>query len=159
MLLFMVDFVIISLSTDNVKWSEKPVKLNINGLLKIGIVLGLLMAIEALGLLYIGLNYLHLNTDDDLLSTFCFEILFFFALFTIFVSRERNLFWKSAPSKLLLFLVVVDMILGVIFSTYGLFGLKAIPLTQTAFVFFYTAVFSFIINDYIKFIFLKKWVS
>jgi len=158
-LLFMVDFVVISLSTDNVKWSDKPVKLNINGLLKIGIAIGLLMAAEALGLLYIGLNYLHLSTDDKALSTFCFEILLFFALFAIFVVRERNHFWKSAPSKILLSLVLVDMILGVIFSTYGLFGLKAIPLTQTAFVFFYTAVFSFIINDYIKFIFLKKWVS
>jgi len=159
MLLFMVDFVIISLSTDNVKWSEKPVKLNINGLLKIGIVMGLLMAAEALGLLYIGLNYLHLNVDDEALSTFCFEILFFFALCTIFVSRERNHFWKSAPSKLLLALVLIDMALGVIFTTYGLFGFKAIPLTQTVFVIVYIAVSSFIINDFIKFIFLKKWAN
>ena len=159
MLLFMVDFVVIALSTDNVKWSEKPVKLNINVLLKIGIVIGLLMAIEALGLLYIGLDYLHLNMDNGALSTFCFEILLFFALFAIFVVRERNHFWKSAPSKILLSLVLVDMILGIIFSTYGLFGFKAIPLAQTIFVITYTAVFSFIINDFIKFIFLKKWVS
>ena len=34
---------------------------------------------------------------------------------------------------------------------------KAIPLTQTLVVFIYTAMFSFIINDFIKFTILKKW--
>jgi len=41
-MIFMTDFVKISLSTDNVKWSDKPAKWNITGLAKIGIVLSLI---------------------------------------------------------------------------------------------------------------------
>ncbi len=156
-MIFMTDFVKISLSTDNVKWSEKPAKWDINGLAKIGIVIGLIMTLEAFGILYIGLDYFHLNADSGALDTFCFELLLFFALFSIFVVREKKHFWHSAPSKTLLFLLVADMALGIIFSTFGLLGFKAIPLTQTFIVFIYTAVCSFIINDLIKFMLFKKW--
>jgi H+-transporting ATPase len=156
-MIFMTDFVKISLSTDNVKPSEKPAKWNINGLAKIGTVIGLIMTIEAFGLLYIGLNYFYLNSDDKALNTFCFELLLFFALFSIFVVREKNHFWHSAPSKTLLFILLADMILGIILSTFGLLGLKAIPFTQTLIIIAYTSIFSFLINDFIKFVLIKKW--
>ena len=156
-MIFMTDFVKISLSTDNVKPSKKSAKWNINSLAKTGIVIGLIMTIEAFGLLYIGLNYFHLGADDKALNTFCFELLLFFALFSIFVVREKNHFWHSAPSKTLLLLLITDMILGVILSTFGLLGFKAIPLSQTLIVIAYTLFFSFIINDFIKFVLLKKW--
>ncbi len=156
-MIFMTDFVKISLSTDNVTPSAKPAKWNITGLAKIGTVIGLIMTIEAFGLLYIGLNYFHLNTDNEALNTFCFELLLFFALFSIFVVREKKHFWKSAPSKTLLFLLIADMILGIILSTFGLLGFKAIPLTQTIVIFGYTLIFSFALNDFIKVVLLRKW--
>ena len=155
-MIFMTDFVKISLSTDNVKWSQNPAKWNINGLAKTGIVIGLLMTVEAFGLLYIGLNYFNLKTDGEALNTFCFEILLFFAIFSIFVVREKNHFWHSAPGKTLLFLLITDTVLGIIFATFGLLGFKAIPFTQTLTVFIYTGMFSFIINDFIKFLLFKK---
>jgi len=155
-MIFMTDFVKISLSTDNVKPSEKPAKWDISGLAKIGIVIGLIMTLEAIGLLYIGINYLNLNADSGALSTFCFEILLFFALFSIFVVREKKHFWSSPPSKTLFFLLIGDMILGIIFSTFGLLGFKAIPMIQTLIVIGYTFVFSFAINDFIKFFLLKN---
>jgi H+-transporting ATPase len=156
-LLFMNDFVIISLSTDNVKWSQKPVRWNFNALLKIGIVIGLLTAIEAFGLLYIALHYFHLDADNEALSTFCFETLLFFALFSIFLVREKQHFWSSGPSKTLIFIVVADMIAGVVLSTFGLLGFKALPLMQTIIVIIYTTVFSFLVNDFIKYLLLRQW--
>ncbi|HCN83725.1 MAG TPA: plasma-membrane proton-efflux P-type ATPase, partial [Sphingobacteriaceae bacterium] len=157
LMIFMTDFVKISLSTDNVKWSGKPAKWNINGLAKIGIVIGLLMTIESFGLLYIGLNYFNLNADNEALNTFCFQLLLFFALFSIFVVREKNHFWHSAPSKILLLLLIADMVLGILLTTFGLLGFEAIPLTQTLVIFIFTAVCSFIINDFIKFFLFKKY--
>jgi len=156
-MIFMTDFVKISLSTDNVKWSPSPARWNINGLAKIGIVVGLLMTIEAFGLLYIGLDYFHLKTDNESLNTFCFEILLFFAIFSIFVVREKNHFWHSAPSKTLLLLLIADTILGILFSTFGLLGFKAIPFMQTIVVFIYAALCSFVINDLIKFFLFKEY--
>jgi H+-transporting ATPase len=156
-MIFMTDFVKISLSTDNVKWSAKPAKWDINGLAKIGIVIGLIMAIEAFGILYIGLSNFNLNADNEALSTFCFEILLFLALFSIFVVREKRHFWSSIPSKTLLLIILADMILGVIFATYGLLGFKAIPLTLSLIVIGYTLICSFAVNDFIKFFLLIKW--
>ncbi|MHB1277688.1 MAG: plasma-membrane proton-efflux P-type ATPase [Bacteroidia bacterium] len=158
-MIFMTDFVKISLSTDNVKGSAKPAKWDINILAKVGSVIGLMMMLEAFGLLYIGLNYFHLNADDEALSTFCFELLLFFALFSIFVVREKNYFWHSSPSKTLLFILVADMLLGLILPTFGLLGLKAIPLNQTLLVLAYTFLFSFLINDFIKVLLFKKWAE
>ena len=159
LMIFMTDFVKISLSTDNVKGSEKPAKWDINGLAKMGIVLGLVMTLEAFGILYIGLHYFNLNTDSNALSTFSFEILLFFAIFSIFVIREKGHFWQTAPSKTLLFLLIGDSLLGIILSSFGILGFKAISLKQTLVVFIYTGVFSLIINDFIKIALLKKWPS
>lgn len=156
-MIFMTDFVKISLSTDNVTGSEKPAKWNINGLAKIGIVIGLLMTIEAFGLLYIGLQYFNLKADGNALNTFSFEMLLFFALFSIFVVREKKHFWHSTPSKTLLLILIADMILGIVLSTFGLLGLSAIPWSLTLIVIIYTAVSSFVINDLVKYLMLKKW--
>lgn len=156
-MIFMTDFVKISLSTDNVTGSAKPAKWNINGLAKIGIVIGVLMTIESFGLLYVGLEYFNLKTDSNSLNTFSFEILLFFALFSIFVVREKKHFWHSAPSKTLLFILIADSILAIALSTFGLLGLTAIPWSQTLIVVAYTAVCSFVINDLVKYLLLKKW--
>jgi H+-transporting ATPase len=156
-MIFMTDFVKISLATDNVTASNKPAKWNINGLAKIAVVIGLLMTIESFGILYIGLDRFHLNADSGALSTFCFEILLFFAIFSIFIIREKRHFWQSAPSQTLLFLLIVDFFLGVILSTFGFPGFKSIPIEQTLAVFAYTALCSFMINDIIKVYLFKEW--
>jgi H+-transporting ATPase len=83
--------------------------------------------------------------------------LLFFALFSIFVVREKNHFWHSAPSKTLLFLLIADMMLGIALSSYGLLGFKAIPVTQTVVVIMYTALSSFAINDLVKIVLFKQW--
>jgi H+-transporting ATPase len=121
------------------------------------VVIGLLMTIESFGILFIGLDRFRLSADTRALSTFCFEILLFFAIFSIFMVREKRHFWQSAPSKTLLFLLIGDFVLGVILSSSGLLGFKPIPITQTLAVFAYTAVFSFIVNDIVKVFLFKKW--
>ena len=156
-MIFMTDFVKISLSTDNVSWSEKPSVWDINGLVKVAMVLGLIMAAEAGGLLYIGLNYFNLAADNGMLSTFSFEILLFFAIFSIFVVREKKHFWTTVPSRTLLLIMLADIFMGVALSTFGFLGFKAIPFNETLFVIGYAFVFSLVINDFIKYFLLNKW--
>ena len=158
-MIFMTDFVKISLSTDNVKWSKKPSVWDINGLVKVATVLGLIMAAEAIGLLYLGLNYFNLALGSGELSTFSFEILFFFAMFSIFVVRERKHFWESAPGKILLLVILADIAFGIILTTFGWLGFTAIPLNITITVLGLILIFSFVINDFVKVALLKKWGS
>jgi H+-transporting ATPase len=156
-MIFMTDFVKISLSTDNVRWSKKPSVWDINGLVKVAMILGLIMVVEAIGLLFIGLNHFNLAIDNGALDSFCFEILFFFAMFSIFVVREKKHFWTTAPSKTLLLIIFADMILGISLTTFGLLGFKAIPISETLFALGFAFLFSLIINDFIKFILLNKF--
>jgi H+-transporting ATPase len=153
---FMTDFVKISLATDNERWSREPDTWNITGLVKISVILSLLVIVESFGLLYVGFNYFHLAPNDQALYTFTFEILFYSAIFLVFNVREREHFWNSMPSKTLLTVIILSAIAATIVSTVGIPGLKALPLTETLFVIFYSLTYSLILNDLVKLILVKK---
>jgi len=156
LLVFMTDFVKITLSTDNVRWSKKPDVWNVAGLVRVAVILGLLMVAEAFGLLYIGSSYFNLMADDPTLHTFVFATLFYFAIFSVFVVRERGHFWNSVPSKTLFTAIALDGLVATVISTVGVLGLKAIPLIETLSAVVYSFGFSLIVNDIIKFILVEK---
>lgn len=151
LLVFMVDFVTISLSTDNASWSKKPTNWDINGLARIAAVIGLILVAEAFGLLYLGLRYFGFAADPGALSTFTFEILFYLTIFLILALRERRHLWDSAPSGTLLAAIIADAILAAVFATYGMLGLAAIPIAATAMVIGYSLAVTILINDLVKF--------
>jgi H+-transporting ATPase len=156
LMIFMTDFVKLTLSTDNVRWSKSPNTWNITGLVKMAVILGVLMVVESFGLLFLGFRYFGLIGDDQALYTFSFETLLFLAIFSIFVVRERSHFWSSIPSKILLTALVLDMIAGIVISSIGLLGLKAIPVIMTFSVIIYSFIFSLIVNDSVKFVLVNK---
>ena len=153
---FLTDFVKIALSTDNLFWSKKPDTWNITGTVKSSLVLGFLAIAESFGLLYITINFFDVSLNDPALYTFTFEILFFSAMFLIFNVRERHHFWFSRPSKTLLTAIIISIVAGTVLVTVGIPGLKPVPLTQTLVVILSSAVFSLIINDFVKAILVQK---
>lgn len=156
LMMFMTDFVKISLSTDNARGSQEPATWNVIALVKVATILGSLMVLEAFGLLYIGFRYFGLAANDQALYTFAFETLFYFAMFSIFVVRERGHFWNSLPSKTLLNAIGLDTIVGTALATIGIPGLHPLPFRVTLTVFIYTLVFSLVVNDFIKCIAIRK---
>ncbi|MGA3061530.1 MAG: plasma-membrane proton-efflux P-type ATPase [Candidatus Bathyarchaeia archaeon] len=155
LLLFLVDFVTISLSTDNVRPSEKPETWNITPLVKGATILGVASVIESLGLLYLGLKYLGLS-NTAALNTFSFDMLLFGGLFTIFVVRERGNFWKSKPSRPLLIAVIADILISSIISIIGIPGLAPIPPMYVALALAWFIVFGLLFNDQIKTRLIRK---
>jgi len=149
LLLFLVDFVTISLSTDNVTPSEKPESWNISPLVKGATLLGVATVIESLGLLYLGLNYIGLS-NTAMLNTFSFDMLLFGGLFTIFVVRERSNFWKSKPSRPLLTAIAADIIISSLISIIGIPGLTAIPPLYVVIALGWFFVFALLLNDQLK---------
>lgn len=89
LLVFMTDFVKIALSTDRVRPSQKPETWNIGPLVAVAVVLGLLMLVEALGLLAIGWHGFDFGHHDGQLRTFTFQTLLFFALFSLLFIDSR----------------------------------------------------------------------
>jgi H+-transporting ATPase len=153
---FLTDFVKISLSTDNFQWSQKPDTWNIEGAVKASVILGVLVTAESFGLLYIVLNMFHVSFTDPVLYTFTFEILFYSATFLIFNVRERGHFWNSMPSKTLLISNIASIAIAILIATVGIPGLTPVSLWQTSLIILLSALFAFVVNDMVKYVFVKK---
>ncbi len=149
LLLFLIDFVTISIATDNARPSLRPETWDLGPLVKASVLLGILMVSESLALLYIAMSFLHL-TDATGLRTFAFCMLIFGGMFTIFVVRERDYFWMSRPSNILLAAIGGDMLVTTIVSVFGIPGLMPIPLAYVLIAWAWYLLFALLINDAIK---------
>ncbi|PMQ00888.1 MAG: plasma-membrane proton-efflux P-type ATPase [Dictyoglomus sp. NZ13-RE01] len=156
LLMFVIDFVTLSISTDNVRWSKKPDRWNVRSIIQTSAILGVLVVVESLIILFIGLKKFGLENDLNSLQTYSFAILFYFGIFTLFVVRDRKHFWNSIPSKPLLITVILDFIFVTILVSFGIPQLKPIPLIYTVVVILLSSIFSFVINDNIKYLLLRK---
>ena len=150
LLMFMTDFVKISLSTDHVRPSRAPETWDIAPMVQVAALIGLAMLAEALGMLAFGWARFDLGNHNGQLQTFTYQLLLFFALFSIVSIRERRAFWASRPSLVLSLSLLADGLLGLAIGQIGLAELKPIPLTETALIFSFALVCSLGLNDLIK---------
>lgn len=150
LLVFMTDFVKITLATDRVPPSPKPETWNIGPLVKVAIALGLLMLGESLGLFAFVWDRFGLASGDGRLQTFTFQVLLFFALFSIVSVRERRTFWSSRPSTPLVVGLAADAAIGVFVGIHGLAELQPIPFPETAAIIGYAAFCALGPNDIFK---------
>jgi len=148
LLLFIIDFVNISFSTDNVRWSKKPEIFNIKPLVRVSVIIGILTVLESLFILYIADKNFQIFSNEHLLHSFGFGILLFSSVFNVFIIREREHFWESIPSKVLLISMLSDCIVGILMIGFGIIVAK-LPLALLALLIFYIILTS-ILNDFIK---------
>ncbi len=152
--LFLSDFVTLSISTDNVTYSNEPDRWDIAGLVKVAAPLGLLTVAESFILLYIGFHYFGFSGTEGL-YTYVFDILMFMALFGVLIVRERGHFWGSMPSRFLLASIALDVLLVAVISVIGLPGLAPISYTAVLAVLAFSAIATFAVNDAIKVLLIK----
>jgi H+-transporting ATPase len=156
LLLFVIDFVTITLSTDHVRGSEKPNTWDVTGLMKVGAVVGLLAVLESLGLLAFGSICFDVLADADKLHTFSFLTLFYFSIFTIFVVRERGHFWDSRPSRILLTVTILDMAIVTLIGLFGVPNVQPIAPIEVATVMVLSFVSVMFLNDTVKALLMKR---
>jgi H+-transporting ATPase len=149
LLLFIIDFVTLTLSTDIVSWSKKPESWKIKPLVKDGVLLGTFLIIEALLWLFFGKKYFDI-TDINQLHSFGFATLIFASIFNIFVVRTPTRFFKQPIGKNLLLAIIADIILAFLILSLGLPGFKTLPVLVTGSSLLYFAFCSLIINDWVK---------
>ena len=158
LLFFLTDFVKISLSTDNFKWSPKPDTWKIGGAVKASVILGGVVTFESFLLLYLVLAWFGVSLNDPALYTFTFEILFYSATLIIFNVRERRFFWSSIPSKILLVSNIISIVIATIITVTGIPGLTPVNVWQTLIILALSAMFTFIINDLVKVALVKTGI-
>ncbi len=148
LLLFMFDFVTISLSLDKERIKNSPATWDINHLVKIGSVIGIAMVIESFLMLYFVFNYFHLSPSQ--LPTFGFVYILFTNLFNVLNVRERKNFWESRPNKYMIILIIIDIVVASILGIIGLPTLPPIPANLVIISLLYTAFLYLFVNNFIK---------
>jgi H+-transporting ATPase len=149
LLLFIIDFVTLTLSTDKVSWSKKPENWDIKPLLIKGFSLGVLIAAEILLWLFIGKKYFKI-TNENGLHSFSFMILSFASLFTILIIRVSDRFYKQGIGKIVLYAIIVDLIVISCITFIGFLGINKLSLLSIVSTLVYIAACSFLINDQVK---------
>jgi H+-transporting ATPase len=139
LLVFANDFVTMSLATDNVKHTSNPNTWNVKNISVASLIIGMLLVVEGIAAIFIGLNYLDLQTDG--LTTFVMLLLILTSQFRVYVVRERQHFWSSKPGRELLIATLGAI---AVFTLLGAYGLIVQPLTldQVLFVLGFSAVFT-----------------
>jgi len=112
------DMPIMTIAYDNVRYSPKPERWNMRALLMISTFLGAIGVVSTFGLLYIGLEVLHLS--PDVLQSFIYLKLSVAGHFALFVARTKGPFWSVRPAKPLLLAVVLTQITATIITVYGI---------------------------------------
>jgi H+-transporting ATPase len=117
LLIFTNDFVTMSLSTDNVKYSLKPNKWNINELMAVSMAFSFGWLIYIFGVYIAGWKLL--NLSGPALDTLIFLGLVFSGHANIFLVREKAYLWNSMPSTPLLIAEFGGIILSILMAFYG----------------------------------------
>ncbi len=158
LLLFLVDFMTLTIATDNVTWSPQPDNWRIGRFMASSIGLGVCSLPASLGILALGMGPLYLGRDLALLQSYSFGLLFYSGMFTILIVRERGPFWRSRPSRTMLRTVLTDMAVVAVLLMVGLPGLHRLPVHVVAILIGACAVCFLGINDVFKRL-LLRWTG
>jgi H+-transporting ATPase len=112
------DLPIITISYDNVIYSESPERWNMRMILTIASVLGTLGVIESLGVFYLGYDLLHLSRP--VLQSFIYLKLSVAGHLTVFMARTKGHFWSLRPAKPLFLAVLCTQLTATLITVYGI---------------------------------------
>jgi H+-transporting ATPase len=117
LLVFANDFVTMTLSTDNVKYTRNPNNWNVRNVTLASAGIGIFFILEGWLTILIGRNFFHLPVEG--LRSFVLLMLVFTSQFRIYLVRERRHFWDSRPGRGILISSTAAII---VFSLLGVFG-------------------------------------
>ena len=157
LLLFLGDFVSMSISTDNVRSSLKPDTFDMRRLFGVSGSLGILMTIESAIFAVPALTYFGLIGNVEKIYTFGFAYLNLAGVFTLMIVRERNHFWNSRPSRFLSVTVLAEVLFVIAISISGVLELAPLGYLPVLAILGYTVLMTFLINDPIKVYLIRKF--
>ncbi|WP_067972232.1 plasma-membrane proton-efflux P-type ATPase [Mycolicibacter icosiumassiliensis] len=145
------DGALLSIAYDRAHGSNRPARWDMRQVLTVAGSLGVLGVIETLGLMFLAVGPLHLNTPHGLLivQTMIFLKLSVSGHLTVFVARSRRRFWaRPFPAGILLVMVLGAQVAATIIVLTG-FLMTAIPWSLVGMVWGWS-LFWFLIEDQAK---------
>jgi H+-transporting ATPase len=107
LILFLNDFLTMSISTDRMGFSAHPNRWNTRGILAAGVILAACKLVFSLGVFLWGCHVL--KFDPRHLQTLTFATLIFSSQAGVYLLRERGHFWNSRPSRFLIVSSVIGL--------------------------------------------------
>ena len=138
-----VDFLAMSITTDNVRPSPIPNTWRIGNLTIAGIVLGVGQLAFCTGVL--AASKFELNLGTQALQTLAFTVLVFGSQAPIYAIRERKRLWRSGPSVWLAVSSAVDIPIASILAIDGI-AMSPLPLLVVAVTIAASAAFSLVLD-------------
>lgn len=155
-LLFLGDFVSMTISTDKVQSSLKPDWFSVSRLFGVGGSLGVLMTIEGAVFSFASLSYFGLSGNIDQIYTFGFAYINIHGILTLLIVRERNYFWKSRPSNFLSATVAAEILFVIAVAIVGVLELAPLGYVIVFAILGYALLVTFLINDPVKVYLIRK---
>jgi H+-transporting ATPase len=145
------DLPVITIACDNVKYSDAPERWNMPTVLGIATMLGIVGVFSSFGLLYIGLDVLHLPAE--VLQSFIYLKLSVAGHTVLLAARTRSYFWTVRPARILLAAIIGTQLTATSITVYGIL-LPAMGWGLAILVWSY-ALTLFVITDFLKVRFYK----
>jgi H+-transporting ATPase len=142
----MNDMVTLTLGTDNAWPTTVPEKWNMPQLAKISAIFTIGWLVLGLGLIGYYLKFQRLSTDQ--ISSLMFLYLIFSAMETILMTRTRDSFWSFWPSKWVVGMIAINIVLAILMAIFGL--VMASVSLQYIVVLFIITLFAMLILDSLK---------
>jgi H+-transporting ATPase len=148
------DLPIMMIALDNAPVAPKPVRWQMNRVLTLATILGILGVVSSFILIWVAREYFHL--DDAVVQTLVFLKLAVAGHLTIYLARTgQQHFWERPYPSLSLFgTAEVTQVAATLIAVYGIF-VTPVGWTLAIIVWAY-ALFSFLINDQIKVLLFRK---
>ena len=112
------DGAILSISYDNVRYSDRPEAWDMRRVLTVATVLGALGLVASFGLFVLAERVFDL--DRDTVQTMIYLKLSVAGHLTVFVTRTRGPFWSIRPAPILLAAVVCTQIVATLIAVFGI---------------------------------------
>jgi H+-transporting ATPase len=146
-LAFLNDLPILAIAYDRTKVDEEPVQWNMNEVMGIATVLGILGVVSSFGIFYVARQYMRLS--PNVVQSFIFLKLAVAGHLTIFLTRTERRFWqKPYPAPLLFWAAIVTKVLATLFAVYGWF-VSPIGWANAILIWGYALAW-FVVNDFFK---------
>ncbi len=117
LLLFLNDFVTMSVATDRVSFSAHPDRWRIGVLMSTGFALAVLVLVFSFGVLFTARDLLNLSLSQ--LQTLMFVMLVFTGQGNVYLIRERGHLWRSRPSRWLVASSLGAVAIAVVLAATG----------------------------------------
>lgn len=140
------DGAILSIAYDRAHYSKQPEKWDMQVVLGIATVLGIMGVASSFGFFYLAKKVLNFNPDT--IQTLMYLKLSVAGHLTIFITRNKGPFWSFRPSIVLLGAVLGTQTLATMIAVFGIF-MTPLPLKWALLVWGYALIW-FLINDFVK---------